>query len=333
MNSLRSGLRRTGGHAWAFVSAPRSPQPLAVFRIGVALLLLIQAWTLSSHLTLLFGDRGLTPWSVTEPLASPWVPRLAAIVQLVAGWGVSATACLQVLASLYALSLVGLLLGWHTRVCAVAAWVGHAVLLNSGVLFSYGLETFAHISLFYCVVMPVGTAFSLDVRAGRVSAAPSPGATLSLRVLQLHLCAVYFLTGVEKAAGAPWQQGTAIWQILMQPQYSNFDFSWMAYHPWVSKLVTWGTLVIEVGYPLFVWPRRTRAAWVLLTVGMHAGIALFMGLWLFSGIMAVLTFAAFGWEPLASAVGAYGRGTDSMRSASRAKRAMRSMSGAMNSRG
>ena len=73
----------------------------------------------------------------------------------------------------------------------------------------------------------------------------------------------------------------------------------MAQVPWLSKAVSWGTLVIEIGYPFFVWPRRTRGLWVLLTLSLHAGIALFMGLWLFSGTMAVLTFAAFGWNVFA----------------------------------
>jgi hypothetical protein len=212
--------------------------------------------------------------------------------------GLTARESIQVLASFYALSVIGLLLGWRTRGCAVVAWLGHTVLLNGGALFSYGLETFAHISLFYCTVMPVGSAFSLDVRAGRASSAPSPWATLSLRVLQLHLCIVYFMTGFEKSLGAPWQQGTAIWDILMQPQYSRYDVSWMAAHPWVSQLATWGTLVIELGYPFFIWSRRTRLPWILFTLGMHAGIALFMGLWMFSGIMSVLTFSAFGWSAL-----------------------------------
>ncbi len=38
------------------------------------------------------------------------------------------------------------------------------------------------------------------------------------------------------------------------------------------------------------------AFWGVLTLGLHAGIAVFMGLWMFGGIMGVLTFAAFGWE-------------------------------------
>ncbi|WP_223642641.1 hypothetical protein [Corallococcus sp. EGB] len=297
--SWRSAVR---ARLAAFVGEPTSPQPLGVLRIGVAALLLIQAWSLSESLPELLSNRGWVPWSVSEALASPAVPRVDAVVAALAPLGISQVAGLQGLAFVYVVALLGLLLGLHTRVSAVVAWVIHTVLLNSISFFSYGVETFAHISLFYCVVMPVGTAFSLDMRAGRLSGAPSALATLSLRVLQLHLSLIYLSTGLEKLLGPVWRDGTAIWEVLMQPQYGQFDFAWLAAVPWLVKLSTWGTLAVEVGYAFCIWPRRTRGLWVALTLGMHLGIAVMMGLWMFSGMMAVLTFAAFGWPLLHEAM-------------------------------
>jgi hypothetical protein len=285
-----------------FFLAPGSPHPLGVFRIGVSLVLLAQAWSLSGHVLELFGDRGLTPWSITAPLASPWLPRLGTWVPALRAGGLDTSTCLRVLTGTYALALVALLLGWRTRGAAAVAWLLHGVLMNSVPLFMYGVEVFAQISLFYCVVLPVGAAFSWDVRAGRACDAPSPEATLALRVLQVHLCLIYVSSGVEKALGTPWREGSAVWDAVMQPQFARFDFTWLAEHPWVSRAATWGTLLVEVGYGAFIWPRQSREAWVVLTLGLHAGIAVFMGLWLFSALMAVLTFAAFGWQPLRARV-------------------------------
>ncbi|RKH64884.1 hypothetical protein [Corallococcus aberystwythensis] len=300
--SALSWKSSVGQRLTAFVSAPSSPQPLAVFRIGVATLLLIQAWSLAESLPELLGNRGWVPWSVSEVLASPAVPRVDTVVGALAPLGISQAAGIQGLAFLYVVALLGLLVGLHTRLSAVAAWVIHTVLLNSISFFSYGVETFAHISLFYCAVMPVGAAFSLDVQSGRLSGAHSALATLSLRMLQLHLCLIYLSTGLEKLLGAVWWNGTALWEVLMQPQYGQFDFAWLAVVPWLVKLSTWGTLAVEVGYAFCVWPRRTRGLWVALTLAMHLGIAVMMGLWLFSGMMAVLTFAAFGWPLVAEAM-------------------------------
>ncbi|WP_404365169.1 hypothetical protein ACIHQR_33195 [Corallococcus coralloides] len=300
--SARTWTSAVGARLAAFVGEPSSAQPLGVLRIGVAALLLIQAWSLSESLPELLGDRGWVPWSVSEVMASPAVPRVGSVVAALAPLGFTQTAIIQGLAFAYALALLGLLLGLHTRLSAVVAWLLHTVLLNSISFFSYGVETFAHISLFYCAVMPVGTAYSLDVRAGRLSGAPSALATLSLRVLQVHLCIIYLTTGLEKLLGPVWREGTALWEVLMQPQYGQFDFAWLAVVPWLVKLATWGTLVVEVGYVFFIWPRRTRGLWVALTMGLHLGIAVMMGLWMFSGMMAVLTFAAFGWPLISHAL-------------------------------
>ncbi|MCY1035527.1 hypothetical protein OV207_29070 [Corallococcus sp. BB11-1] len=302
MSAATTWKSLAGQRLAAFVGAPSSPRPLGAFRIGVASLLLVQAWTLSGSLPELLGNRGLVPWSVNEPLASTVLPRVDVVAGALAPLGISQTAGIHGLALAYVLSLVGLLLGLRTRLSATVAWVLHTALLNSISFFAYGLETFAHISLFYCVVMPVGAAFSFDVSAGRTSSAPSAAATLSLRMLQVHLCIIYLSTGVEKMLGPIWRDGTALWDVLMQPQYGQFDFAWLASVPWMVKLATWGTLVVEVGYAVCIWPRRTRALWVLMTLGMHLGIAVMMGLWLFSAIMALFTFAAFGWNVLAESL-------------------------------
>jgi hypothetical protein len=53
-------------------------------------------------------------------------------------------------------------------------------------------------------------------------------------------------------------------------------------------------MLIELGYPVFIWPRRTRPVWVAATAALHLGIGVLMGLWLFSAVMIVMTVAAFG---------------------------------------
>ena len=54
-----------------------------------------------------------------------------------------------------------------------------------------------------------------------------------------------------------------------------------------------GAVVVQLLYPVLVWT-RLRFAIVVATELLHLGIAVFLGLWLFSGIMIVLNAAAFG---------------------------------------
>src|SRR5262249_19525909 len=159
--------------------------------------------------------------------------------------------------------------GWHTRVMAAVAFLAHLMLKADSQLTVYGAYEFAHIALFYCLWFPVGGAWSLDRRAGRASGEPSADARLGLRLLQAHLGVVYFASGIEKATGIQWWNGEAVWRAVMRPDFGYFDFTWLAAVPWVAMLACWGTLVIEIGYALFVWPRRTRRAMALATVGLH----------------------------------------------------------------
>ena len=52
--------------------------------------------------------------------------------------------------------------------------------------------------------------------------------------------------------------------------------------------------LVEIGYPIFIWPKKTRNLWLVCVLAMHAGIAAAMGLHLFALIMIVLNLAAFG---------------------------------------
>jgi hypothetical protein len=52
-------------------------------------------------------------------------------------------------------------------------------------------------------------------------------------------------------------------------------------------------LAVEIGYVFLIWPRRTRKLWCSVTIGLHLGMALFMGLVFFSSVMILLTCCLF----------------------------------------
>src|SRR5262249_28227711 len=159
----------------------------------------------------LYGTLGIVQRPIADAAVWEVLPRAGWLVDALAPWGVGEEPCVHGLFLAYVLSLAGLLLGWHTRWAAVVAWLTHLTLKTSSHVSAYGVYEFAHISLFYCVWMPVGHALSLDRRQGRVSGEASPGARLALRVLQLHLCIVYLASGIEKATGEQWRNGEAVW--------------------------------------------------------------------------------------------------------------------------
>jgi hypothetical protein len=299
--SSRIRCYRLAVREWSdgFFTSPASARPLAAFRIGLSAVLLLQAVALAPALAELYGDRGYVQWPIIRELAPAGVPRLNWVTDEFALLGADPDQCVRGVFLIYVAALGCLLIGWHTRAAAAAAWLGHLALCVSGSAGVYGVDTFARIALFYCVVLPVGHTVSLDWKAGRVPAGPTAAARLGLRVLQIHLCIAYLAAGLTKAAGEQWWTGEAVWLALNQPTLARFDPGWLAAVPWVAQVACWGTIAVEAGYPFFVWLRWGRVPWVGLTISLHVGIAVFLSLAAFSAVMIVLNVAAFLVSPAA----------------------------------
>ena len=276
-----------------FAFAPARTAPLAALRIGLALVLLGQAALIAPSWRDLYARSGLVPGAIRGDLATPGLPTLGDLVRLLAPAGLGEASVLAIVSGVYLLSLVALLLGLRTRVAAALCWSLH-LLLTTGDGTSYGADYLAHIFLFYLLWFPSGSALSLDHRLHHVRSGPSSSARFALRVVQVHLCIIYLTSGVSKALSPAWRNGDSIWRAVMTPKYRQFDFSWLASHSWLAVAAGWAVLLVEIAYVALIWPRTTRRLWVVVTTGLHLGIAVFMNLTVFGAVMIVFTVAAFG---------------------------------------
>ena len=280
-----------------FFTAPVSADFLSAYRIGTAAMGLLVIAMIGPSLLDIYGAEGFIQWVVSNELFRiVTLPSLVQLSEPLERVGISPDALVLGAFALYAACLVCMMLGWRTRLTAGGAWLMHLLICNTSIIFGYGVETFLHIGLFYCFVMPSAERWSLDVRAGRTGhARVSANARIAQRVVQIHLCIVYVNSGLAKALGAEWWNGEAIWRALMQPDFRQFDFSWLASFPAVTLLLGWSVLLIECGYPVMMFHRRLRPYGVAAIIGLHAGIAVFMGLWMFAMMMIITNIVAFGW--------------------------------------
>lgn len=276
----------------SFMTRPASPRPLAALRIGLSIVLLTQAFALAFNLLDLFGPRAIVQWRMNEFMNVDGLPRLGWFSSALEGYA-TAEQVTQGFFLVYVGSLSMMLIGWHTRIAAVLAWFSHLVLFMTERAAVYGVDDFAHIALFYCVWMPIGHFWSLDVHSDRASSAPSVEARIGLRVWQIHLCIVYLSSAIEKTmgAGSQWVSGELMWRTIMMPTFIRFDLSFMAEYPLMVRLGTWGPLAVEYLYAFLIWPRKTPALMAWSTIAMHVGIAIVMGLRCFGAEMAVFTAA------------------------------------------
>lgn len=276
-----------------FFLTPCSAKPLGFLRIGLGAILLTQAVMCSNQLFEWYGTQGLLQNGVAESFSAFSVPQTTNFIRWGLTIGISEKVTLISMAVLYLVSLFALMLGLYTRFASVLAWSLHLIFAQ-GHITSYGLDLLSHVVLFYAIFMPMGDAVSLDSLRNANPTEDSWQARLSLRILQLHLCMVYLATGVEKAKGEQWRSGEAIWRSVMLPAYRQYDLAWLSRFSVLAMVLAWGTLIFEIGYPIFIFPKRTRNFWVAGILGLHAGIGVFLGLHLFALLMMTLTFCCFG---------------------------------------
>ncbi len=278
-----------------FFNAPLSPIPLGIFRILIAAFMLLQAGLWYPDWIDFFAQEGWIQWEISKADNMPWELHLQDLYHWLSPLGVTADQMPMLFFGAYVVCAFGLLLGWYTRIWAILCYLLHYVIMGTIPMFTYGVDIFLHISLFYIMLMPVGKAFSLDTFLGRLTTDPHWSVTLSIRVLQLHLCLVYFSAGYEKMLAPEWWDGNVIWRALVQPSFNQFELTWLAWTPVIPMVLGWFTMIVEVGYVVGMWIRKVRVFWLAGIVSLHLGIMLFLGLYCFGLIMIILSVSAFGY--------------------------------------
>ncbi len=278
-----------------FFFAPVSGSILAFFRVAVALFCMAKFLSFRGDILNMFGSYGFVRTEITEILLSDFKPRLSWFTEIVSSVGMGEVAAIYTLYVLFLVVLVALGLGIQSRIMALLALFLHLMFFNSGRMFMYGVDYFTTSALFYCALFPVGRYGTLrQIRKhGFETSTQMP--IIYLRILQGHLCLVYFFGGVSKALGNHWWNGEAIWRAVSIPGFYQIDMSWLASVPWLSMVLGIGVLFLECGYPLFINIRKTRPVFLVLIITMHAGIGIVMGLWYFAVLMILLNGVGYGY--------------------------------------
>ncbi len=296
-------LLRTIGQ---FLFPPDSDQWLTILRVGLGLQLILYAISLSDDWFFLFGSgQGSLNRQLAEAVLSGesnLTPRLGWLVALGSHIGVAETTTLSLVwVSLIALGAC-LAIGLFCRPCAILAWFLHLATVRSGLLFSYGVDNFTTIGLFYLVIAPFPDKWSLDHRLWPGAAAAPERLGFHRRLLQIHLCIIYFFGGISKAVSHDWWNGDNMWRVLTRAPFDVIPIDLVIQFRHLLPLAGSVVCILESAYPIFIWPKRTRPFWLAGILLLHLGIGAAMGLYLFASIMLILNLAGFGNELLARGI-------------------------------
>jgi hypothetical protein len=272
---------------------------LAVLRVGLGFQVTFYSLSLRNDWNYLLSGTasGLVTRNLAEALLSlesHFIPRLGWLV----AFGTHVGLCEEIVLSVAWFCLLvagcGLLVGLACRYSAVLAWFLHLCAAKSGGFMSYGVDNFMTIGLFYLMLSPLPDRYALDWRLREVRLKNPQLLGFWRRVLQLHLCVIYFFSGLTKCLGSGWWDGSNVWRALIRPPFNVIDPEILVGWKYLFPVAGIFICLLEIGYPAFIWNSKTRKVWLISVCAMHAGIGLAMGMYLFAFIMIILNVAAFG---------------------------------------
>ncbi len=272
---------------------------LAVLRVGLGFQVVFYSLSLRNDWNYLLSGTasGLVTRNLAEALLSlesRFVPRLGWLVALGAHVGLNEETVVSVAWICLLVAGCGLLVGLACRYSAVVAWFLHLCAAKSGGFVSYGVDNFMTIGLFYLMLSPLPDRYALDWRLREVRPKNPQLLGFWRRVLQLHLCVIYFFSGLTKCLGSGWWDGSSVWRSLIRPPFNVIDPEILVRWNYLFPVAAIFVCLLELGYPFFIWNERTRKIWLICICGMHIAIGVTMGMYLFALIMIILNVAAFG---------------------------------------
>jgi hypothetical protein len=281
-----AGFARSLAQQWeTFWFTPADPTLLGVIRVLTGLMLVYTHAVWGLALGDFFGPAGWLSADLVRALQRGeyaysfwwWVPT---------AWMWPAYAASLLVLALFTLGL------WTrvTSVLALAVTISYAQRVPAAL---FGLDQINVILTLYLAIGPSGQAVSLDRwlarRRGKVAgaAAPSVGANLAQRLIQVHMCVVYFFAGISKLQGPAWWNGQAMWRALANLEYQSADLTWLAWHPWLLNLATHFCVLWELSFCVLIWSRLWRPLVLAGALALHLGIGAFLGMWTFGLIMLI----------------------------------------------
>lgn len=289
---------------------PVSLYASAVLRIGYGLLYLVFLVREFPHRAEIWGPD------------SPWTPALAQDLFAQTGWNSVLTlsdsrAYFELCYVLAVVTSALFMLGWRTRLLSVLFAVVVASFHARAIFMTDGGDNLILLMSLYLVLTACGRRWSLDARRARRSTArPAPwprevrnqGApqlrhartvlttvvhNCGMFVIAAQVCFLYGSAGLYKVQGASWGAGTALHYVLnlrlFQPWPALSHL--VDQHTVLIAIAGYLTVLLQVAFPFVLFGRLKYPVLVAL-LGMHTGIALLMGLPLFSGAM-IVADAAF----------------------------------------
>ena len=249
---------------------PRHRTGLRALQIAVGLVILARLTTEWRYVGYFWGPRGLQGQSTTLVFGAHLGHLIDRAFATMAGtWAI---------VGILAFGAAGLVSGWQTRLCSIITAIA-LVSVDSRLLeLGDGGDNVMRLVVIYMVVaLPNGARH----RPGQLRVWFH---NLAILTIMAQVIILYTTAGLAKAHGPRWYAGTALYLINQVEWFSHPSTRDLFKSPVVTSVGTYATVLFQVWFPMAMFS-RFKQLWVLIGMAMHIGIAVTMGLWMFSAVM------------------------------------------------
>lgn len=278
------------GDNWLF-GGKKALYGLAVTRIvfGLAMLGLL----LSNFGTRLYTFGSGSAWNgeIANPISDFSNIWLFSLFNRVAGNDLLFTLCYLALIGLAVLFI----LGWRFRIVLPVFFIGWVGFIEMNDMVGDQSDNMQRIAMIIMLFADPAARWSLDARRRAKrgdwfaeGSSPNQIGTvlhnLALVALVAQVCFVYVSGGLYKAQGAPWAGGWAVYDPLQTMRFGNWPILSDLMTTWgpMVTIAAWGSILIQIGFPLMLLTRPTRLVGLAGILSFHIAIGVVMGLPWFS---------------------------------------------------
>jgi Vitamin K-dependent gamma-carboxylase len=265
---------------------------LALFRVALGGLVLLDAIGRLGDLTAFYTDAGAVPRALVDEMRGDVTPLSLYLLDGSALW-------VGGLLALHALAGLGLALGYWTRLATAVAWLLTFSIQHRNLFVENFGDVILRLLLFWSLFLPLAARASLDARGTR-EPPPRGFASFGSAGFIVQLLCVYLFTALLKT-GTTWQDGSAIAISLENDTVAKLPQAAIALgYPHLLVFLTYAVRAFEAVAPLLLLvpfalgPLRTALVFVFWSF--HLGLFALLELGMFPFVCIVAWIAVLpGW--------------------------------------
>ena len=302
----------SSGRGWLRIAGWREVfgvdlRTLALFRVGLAAVILTDLGLRAADLEAHYTDFGIMPRSVLPQFLHADSVTLHAM-----GGSLWSQALLFAIAALFA---VQLLVGYRTRLAAVLCWAFLVSLQHRNSMILSGQDNLLAVLSFWSMFLPLGARYSVDAAMNSAAAAPDRYFSIATLALLIQGMSMYLFSALLKSDPLWIPDGLAVHYALQLDHFATPFAHWLRQFDGLLKALTYYVWTLELVGPFLiflpVFHRFFRSVVMIAFITMHVGFFLCLEIGFFPAVSILmnLTFTpGWVWDWIEGRVRARGAG-------------------------